>query len=111
MKISEAFAGASRRCPPPPIPRWLFDRKSLSRVCTLVLMLSTPCAFAAQSESLPGGHVNITHVAVHDPATLVIVGEYFDFGAPLKVSLGGIGDISATAGTTGQQRFGGRLAV
>jgi hypothetical protein len=44
----------------------------------------------------PGGHLVITEVAVDaDAETITITGRDLDFGAPLKVVLGELGDITA----------------
>lgn len=61
----------------------------------LAVSSAGPLALAESGSNLPGGHVNITEVWVDiDGDVINIIGESFDFGGPLQVTLGG-DDISA----------------
>lgn len=66
--------------------------------CALALLLGSQ---AAAAPAPPGGHLRVTDVFVifGPPDTLLIVGEDFDFGSPLEVSLGGFGPLAIASAT------------
>ena len=73
-----------------------FRRHYLAAVFTCIaLLFSTGPAIAAP----PGAHLNITEVSIDfDAGSIWIKGEDFDFGGPLAVSLGELGDITGLCG-------------
>jgi hypothetical protein len=64
----------------------------LAWIVILSLVVLAPSA-AAQKQ--PGGHLEISGVAIDfDLETLLILGQDFDFGAPLTLTLGTLGEIT-----------------
>lgn len=61
-----------------------------------MLSLSSSLLAAPPRGQQPGGHLRITEVFVDFSSdTITITGEDFDFGGPLEITLGEVGDISA----------------